>query len=84
MAITTKNETKESAVVEPVSSQKVSTFSQEAKTEKAINGTDPMETDDTKQAKVDVPQHVIYMLLIGESKVQSLYLKKQNQKMYSN
>lgn len=62
-----KNETKESAVVEPVSSQKVSTFSQETKTEKAINDTDTTESDGTSQAKVDIPQNVIYMLLIGES-----------------
>lgn len=62
-----KNGTKESAVDEPASSQKISTFSQEAKTEKAINATDTVEAgDDTKQAKVDVPQHIIYMLLIGE------------------
>ncbi|XP_055316958.1 trophoblast glycoprotein [Sitodiplosis mosellana] len=62
---TMTKETKESAVVEPASSQKISTFSQETKTEKAINGTDSTEKDDTKQAKVDVPQHIIYMLLIG-------------------
>lgn len=62
-----KNGTKESAVDEPASSQKISTFSQEAKTEKNINATDTAESgDDTKQAKVDVPQHIIYMLLIGE------------------
>lgn len=82
VTVTAKNETKESAVVEPVSSQKVSTFSQETKTEKAINGTDTTESDGTSQAKVDIPQNVIYMLLIGEchfySKVQSFYLKIQN------
>lgn len=82
VTIIAKNETKESAVDEPVSSQKVSTFSQETKTEKAINGTESMGKDDTQQAKVDVPQHVIYMLLIGEShfclKVQNLYLKCPN------
>lgn len=62
-----KNGTKESAVDEPASSQKKSTFSQEAKTEKALNGPDTADSGDvTKEAKVDVPQHIIYMLLIGE------------------
>lgn len=69
--IPTKSESKESAVVEPVvhsSEQKISSISQnEGKTEKAINETLlKASVNESEQKQVNVPQHIINMLLIGK------------------
>lgn len=61
------------------SEQKISPISQnESKNEKTLNGTDSIGStpdDDTTQAKVDVPQHIIYMLLIGMFDIVSILIK---------
>ncbi|XP_031640036.1 peroxidasin homolog [Contarinia nasturtii] len=66
----TKNVTNNLAVIDPVgplSGQQMSIISQnETRTEKTINSTEStIKSEDATQAKVDVPQHIIYMLLIG-------------------
>lgn len=71
-AITSINiDKKDLSIEEPKvqsSEQQISSFSQnESKSERPINATDTIElSEGTTQAKVDVPQHIIYMLLIGE------------------
>lgn len=71
-AITPTNaDKKDLSIEEPrvqSSGQQISSFSQnESKSERPINSTDPTEVSEgTTQAKVDVPQHIIYLLLIGE------------------
>lgn len=65
----TNDEKKELAIEEPrvqSSEQQISSLSQnESKSERPINSTDST-TEGTTQAKVDVPQHIIYMLIIGK------------------
>lgn len=67
----TNTKSKESAVVEPVlhsSEQKISSISQnESKTEKATNETLlKASVNESEQKQVNVPQHIIKMLLIGK------------------